>query len=131
MAMPAAGYGFDVVGNLQSLRYGNGVTNLYQYDSRNRLTGMVWAPNGVALASFAYTVGPTGNRKRPLNEAVGSNPGQTYVWAYDYLYRLTGETLGVPSYTSLQPITYGFDAVGNRTSRTSSATGIASQTASV
>ena len=30
-----AGCGRAVVGNLPSLRYANGVTNLYQYDSRN------------------------------------------------------------------------------------------------
>ena len=55
-------YGFDVVGNLQSLKYGNGVTNLYQYDAMNRLTNLVWKAGNTALGSFAYTLGPTGNR---------------------------------------------------------------------
>lgn len=35
----AASYSYDSAGNLQAMRYGNGVTNLYRYDSRNRLTG--------------------------------------------------------------------------------------------
>ena len=58
----AAAYGFDAVGNLQSMRLGSGVTNLYQYDSRNRLTNLVWKLNSSSLASFAYTVASTGNR---------------------------------------------------------------------
>jgi len=36
----AASYSFDVAGNLQTMRYGNGVTNLYQYDLLNRLTNL-------------------------------------------------------------------------------------------
>lgn len=50
----AAGYGFDGVGNLQSVRYGNGVTNQFQYDPLNRLTNSVWKFNASALGSFYY-----------------------------------------------------------------------------
>jgi RHS repeat-associated protein len=79
----------------------------------NRLTNQVWKAGNTALASFAYTLGPTGNRTA-LAETV-SGAARTYNWAYDYLYRLTGETLGgVTSGT----VTYGYDAVGNRTNRT-------------
>ncbi len=85
-------YGYDIVGNLQAMRYANGVTNLYQYDARNRLTSLAWNSNSTTLASFAYTVGPTGNRTA-LTETVAGT-GRTYNWAYDYLYRVTGETFG-------------------------------------
>jgi len=108
----AAGYGYDIVGNLQSLRYANGVTNLYQYDARNRLTSLAWQRGSTSLASFAYTMGPTGNRTA-LTEAVNGT-SRTYNWAYDYLYRVTGEAIG-----NLGTVNYGFDAVGNRTSRQS------------
>ena len=128
-AASAASYGYDVVGNLQTLRYANGVTNLYQYDSRNRLTNLVWQAGNYPLASYAYTVGPTGNRLA-LTENGGS---RVYNWAYDYLYRLTGETFtgtGTSFGFSGSPsVTYGFDAVGNRTNRTSAVTGISTQTA--
>jgi len=110
-----------VVGNLQSLRYGNGVTNLYQYDSRNRLTNLVWNYGGTPLASFAYTLGPTGNRTN-LSETVNGT-SHTYGWTYDYLYRLTSEGIG-----NMGTVNYNYDAVGNRTSRTSSLTGLGNQT---
>ena len=111
----AAGYGFDVVGNLQSLAYGNGVTNLSQYDALNRLTNQVWNLHGTPLADYAYTLGPTGNRTALAETNNGTV--RSYNWAYDSLYRLTQETLtGGTSGT----LTYGYDVVGNRTSRTSS-----------
>ena len=75
-AASAASYGYDVVGNLQTLRYANGVTNLYQYDSRNRLTSLVWQSGGTQLASFAYTVAPTGNRTALTETVNGSGPSR-------------------------------------------------------
>ena len=120
----AASYGYDLVGNLQGMRYANGVTNLYQYDARNRLTSLAWQSGGTALASFAYSVGPTGNRTS-LTETVGigATP-RAYNWAYDYLYRMTGESIG-----GLGAVGYGFDTVGNRLSRSSNVSGISSNTA--
>ena len=115
-----ANYGFDVVGNLQSLSYANGVTNLYQYDSMNRLTNQVWNSGSTVLASFGYTLGATGNRTA-LTESINGT-SRTYNWAYDYLYRLTGETIG-----NMGMVNYNFDAVGNRTNRISSVSGIANQ----
>ena len=53
---PAAGYTFDAVGNLQTLRYGNGVTNVYQYDARNRLTNLVWNTGGTVDPARQYTL---------------------------------------------------------------------------
>ena len=109
----AAGYGFDPLGNLQSTHYGNGVTNLYQYDSQNHLTNQVWKSGAVTLASFAYTLGPTGNRTALLETNNGVS--RSYNWAYDSLYRLTRETLAGGTSGSLA---YGYDLVGNRTNRT-------------
>jgi len=105
----AAGYGFDALGNLQTTHYGNGVTNLCQYDSQNHLTNQVWKSGGTALASFAYTLGPTGNRTALAETNNGTV--RSYAWAYDSLYRLTQETFG--GGTSGQ-LTYGYDVVGNR-----------------
>jgi RHS repeat-associated protein len=118
----AASYGYDLVGNLQSQCYGNGVTNLCQYDARNRLTNQVWKAGGATLAGFGYTLGATGNRTALVETVNGT--ARTCNWAYDYLYRLTGETLG-----NMGTVNYGFDAVGNRTNRTG-VSGISSQTAS-
>jgi len=114
----AASYGFDMVGNLQYMRYGNGVTNLYQYDARNRLTNLVWKLNASPLASFGYQLGPTGTRMS-LSESLvyqQSAFNQSYAWSYDFLYRLTKETMS----GALNPtLGYGYDAVGNRINRQS------------
>jgi RHS repeat-associated protein len=109
----AAGYGFDGVGNLQSIRYGNGVTNQFQYDVLNRLTNAVWKTNAGTIASFYYQLGAAGNRTN-LSEAVNGTT-RTYAWTYDTLYRLKQETLGSGSSGTLA---YSFDLVGNRTNRT-------------
>jgi RHS repeat-associated protein len=117
----AATYAYDSVGNLQSLRYGNGVTNQYQYDSLNRLTNLVWKLNVGTLASFSYQLGATGNRIS-LNETNGGT-NTVYAWQYDSLYRLTSETFNASS-----NLTYGYDAVGNRTTRTSGIGALTNQT---
>ena len=109
----AASYGFDGLGNLQSLHYGNGVTNQYQYDSLNRLTNLVWKTNGLTIASFAYQLGLTGNRTN-LVESVGT-VSRTNRWQYDALYRLTNEVIIAPTNGALA---YTYDLVGNRLSRT-------------
>jgi RHS repeat-associated protein len=113
-------YGFDAVGNLQRIQYPNSVTNLCQYDSLNRLTNLVWKTNGNMIASFAYTLGATGNRTALLETNHGVNRG--YAWNYDPLYRLTNETV-----TGTAPagnIGYGYDDVGNRTIRTNNTSGL-------
>ena len=81
----------------------------------NRLTNQVWNLQGTPLASFAYTLGPTGNRTN-LAETVNGTV-RSYAWAYDSLYRLTQETLAGGTSGTLN---YSYDLVGNRTNRTSS-----------
>jgi RHS repeat-associated protein len=114
-AAAAAVYGYDGAGNLQALKHGNGVTATYQYDPLNRLTNLVWQLGSSNLAKFYYQLASAGSRTN-LNEVlVGTS--RTDVWTYDSLYRLTGETL---SGGTVGGLTYGYDLVGNRTSRTTS-----------
>jgi RHS repeat-associated protein len=114
------GYGFDGVGNLTSLKYPNGVTNLWHYDARNRLTNVVWKLNATTNASFAYQLEAAGYRTR-LDEAVGGS-NRVYQWAYDNLYRLKGESITGAGPTGA--VSYAYDAVGNRTNRTSALAGL-------
>ena len=84
----AAGYGFDTVGNLQTMRYGNGVTNLYQYDRLNRLTNAVWKLNASTLASFYYQLGLTGQSHEPERDRQRHEPD---VWL-DVRFDVSAET---------------------------------------
>jgi len=113
----AASYSYDSAGNLQALRYGNGVTNVYQYDPLNRLTNLVWQAGGLPRGSFAYRLQSGGTRTN-LVETINATPtpvNQTYAWSFDQLYRLTNEVV-----SGAGMVGYGYDAVGNRTSRNSS-----------
>ena len=117
-------YGYDGVGNLQAMTYGNGVTNLYQYDPLNRLTNLTWKLTTSTLGTFYYQLGLSGNRTN-LNETVNGN-SRGYAWSYDNLYRLTNETISGTTPTGT--VGYAFDAVGNRTNRASTISGIGAQT---
>jgi RHS repeat-associated protein len=109
----AAAYGFDLDGNLQSVRYGNGATNLCQYDLLNRLTNSVWKSNQLTLASFYYQLGATGSRTNLTETLFTSVTNRSCAWSYDSLYRLTSESI-----SGIGSTTYGLDRVGNRTNRT-------------
>lgn len=112
-----ASYGFDLNGNVQCIRYGNGLTNLYQYDVLNRLTNSVWKSNQLTVASFYYQLGGTGNRTNLTETLFTSVTNRSYAWAYDSLYRLTNETI-----SALGNLGYKYDQVGNRTNRLTTGT---------
>ena len=65
--------------------------------------------------------GSTGN----LTGASESN-GRTESWSYDGIYRLTNETISLAPSGKNGSVGYGLDPVGNRTSDTSSLSGISS-----
>ena len=115
-------YDYDAVGNLESYQYPNGVTTSYQYNTLNRLTSMSTANGAGTLSSYSYTLGPAGNRT-----AVSELGGRTVNYSYDDLYRLTNETIANDPHGINGAVGYDYDAVGNRLSRTSSVTGVPSQ----
>lgn len=115
-------YGYDGVGNLQTVRYPNSVTNTYTYDSLYRLTNLVARNSGGTIASFAYRVAAAGNRTNLVETVNGVT--RTNSWGYDPLYRLTNETITAASGGT---ISYRYDAVGNRTNRTSGVSGLTNQ----
>ena len=119
-ARPGTGnatYSYDAAGNLAGYTYPNGVRTDYTYNSLNRLTN-VTAKNASAslLSSYAYTLGPTGNRL-----SVSELSGRAVTYSYDELFRLTGETVNNdPVAANNGAISYSYDAVGNRLNRASS-----------
>ena len=111
------------MGKLASEAYPNGVQAVYSYDSLDRLINLT-VNKTVPLASYAYTLGPAGNRL-----SVTEQSGRTASYMYDSIYRLTGETVnGDPRTASNGSVSYAYDVVGNRLSRTSSIAGLPAQT---
>jgi RHS repeat-associated protein len=116
-------YTYDNAGSLAGYVYPNGVETNYTYNNLNRLTQMTVKHGTTDLASYAYTLGATGNRTQA--KELG---GRTVDYAYDALYRLTKETIsGVTQAGQNGEIGYAYDPVGNRLSRTSTVSGIANQ----
>ncbi len=104
--------------------YANLVTNSFSFDALNRLTNIVSKnASGTTLGSFGYQLGQTGHRTN-LSESVNSN-SRTFAWAYDKLYRLTNETIGLTAPTGT--ITNSYDGAGNRLTRVSTVSGIGNQ----
>src|SRR4051812_39629129 len=87
-------YTYDAVGNLSTVAYPNGVTHTYTYNNLNRLTNLNVSCGTTASgcvtnsATYAYTLGPAGNRT-----AVSELGGRHVTYGYDDLYRLTSETI--------------------------------------
>lgn len=115
-------YAYDTVGNLQSSSYPNGVTSSYAYNSLNRLTTMTVGTPVLSLAKYSYTLGAAGNRT-----AVTELGGRTVNYTYDDLYRLTSESIGNDPHGVNGSISYGYDTVGNRSSRSSTVTPVPPQ----
>ena len=112
-------YAYDDVGNLQSFSYPNGTSHTYTYDTLNRLTNLTGSKGNQTLAGYAYTLGASGNRTDVVEFG-----GRTLHYGYDAIYRLTGETIsGVPLSGA---ISYIYDSVGNRQTRSSTVPSVAS-----
>jgi RHS repeat-associated protein len=111
-------YTYNAVGNREAKRVPGGIVTNYGYDGANRLTSVTHSNGaGQVLASFVYTLDGSG-RRQAVNEArrdpVSSLlQGNTTVYSYDGLGRLTGETGGIAG-----TLSYTYDNVGNRLSKT-------------
>ena len=119
-------YHYDDGGRLSSYDYPNGVSSGFTYDALNRVQSMkIGSALGTAsenlVASYGYTFYATGNR-----HTVAELNGRRVTWSYDKLWRLTNETIAGSSANG--SISYVYDNVGNRLSRSSSVSGIANQT---
>lgn len=106
-------YTYDDVGNRASVTYPNGVMTTYTYDDLNRLVYMETANSGAQIInSYSYTLDNAGNRTQ-----VQENNGRIVDYTYDNLYRLIAEDI-LDSDNGNQAISYTYDAVGNRLTKT-------------
>lgn len=93
----------------------SGVSVDYIYDVMDRVTGITWKDSSVSvIRSFAYTYNDAG-----MITDIEMEDGAELRYSYDDLDRLTGERRYNTSDEVLYDITYGFDNVGNRASKTS------------
>jgi YD repeat-containing protein len=116
------GYTYNANGSLQSVAAANGVTHTYQYDTLNRLRTLNVSNLSSQIGSYTYALNPSGHRHQ-----VTEGTGRTVAYTYDALYRLTSETVaGGADPGQNGTVTYGLDKVGNRESRTSSVSTVAS-----
>ncbi|HLK47666.1 MAG TPA: RHS repeat-associated core domain-containing protein [Bryobacteraceae bacterium] len=125
---PASGttiYTFDSAGNLSRTDYPNGTGHTYSYDSRNRLTAMAFNRNGIAAASYSYTLDAVGNRM-----SVAELGTRTVNYNYDAIYRLTGEAITGATTGPNGTVQYTYDPVGNRTQTASTLVGVSSGSSS-
>jgi RHS repeat-associated protein len=118
----ATTYSYDAVGNLGTVTYPNGVAHSYTYDTRNRLTnlGVRGTVNGApgAIASYGYTLDAAGHRT-----SVTELSGRKVNYGYDSIYRLTSETISSDPNAMNGAVSCVYDAVGNRTQKTSTLPG--------
>jgi YD repeat-containing protein len=109
-------YSYDSANNVATVSYPNGVQSTFTYDILNRVSMLVSPVSG-----YGYQRGPTGN----LTSATELS-GRTENWTYDGIYRLTNETISLAPSGKNGSIGYGLDPVGNRTSESSTVSGISS-----
>ena len=111
-------YDYTKVGSRASVSLPNGITTSYQYDSLNRLTNLTHKKADTLIASYTYSLLPTGRRSAVAEVTPAGTSRINYT--YDNLYRLTGE-----SRTGVNPFTasYAYDINNNRTQKEESVNG--------
>ncbi|MFE5614083.1 RHS repeat-associated core domain-containing protein [Streptomyces sp. NPDC056524] len=109
---------YDLNGNVQTVKSGNGITLSYTYDDLNRpLTGQ----NGsTVLTRTTYDTAPNGKGQPASTTAYsGGHAYTTRIDGYDVNGRMTGSTVTVPADGSglegTYPVTLEYDAAGHQT----------------
>jgi len=103
---------YDLRGKLTTLTYPNGIVVAYAYElATGRLSSIQASKGAMPVWGETYTRDGAGR----LIQAVEQG-GRTRAYAYDLAGRLTSEAVTVAGVT--KTVTYTYDALGNRTSRT-------------
>jgi len=103
-------YGYDAVGNLTSVSHPNGSSQVYSYDSLNRLTRLsTYDGGGALIEQYDYSLNASGRRTQ-----IDELDGRSTSYSYDDLYRLTAENV-TDAVNGDYNASYQYDAVGNRT----------------
>jgi RHS repeat-associated protein len=100
-----------------------GVTGTLSYDTANRLTGTSYSKGGSPIAAASSTLDPAGNRtsKTLSGSYLPTGAAGSEYYCLDALNRLTSVRTAAGCSGGTQTAGYAYDAVGNRTSLTTSA----------
>jgi len=102
----------DETGKLTSVTYPNGSVSRYRYDAAGRLAEITSIrSDGSTISSYGYTRDAAGRSTR-----IEQDTGRVVEYSYDGAGRLTQEKITEPGQSAVA-ITYAYDAVGNRLSR--------------
>jgi RHS repeat-associated protein len=117
-------YTYDEVGNLKSVAYPNNIKHQYTYNALNRLDLLIdRSPTNTIINCWKYRT--TGAGQRTWVEEFDK---RTAWYTYDNLGRLKTETVtGSIQDGKNGTVTYGYDNVGNRLTRSSSLPGVTNQ----
>ncbi|MCB0200866.1 MAG: right-handed parallel beta-helix repeat-containing protein, partial [Anaerolineae bacterium] len=111
-------YAYDDAGQLITTLAANGVQTMNSYDDAGRLLAIQHvSPVSGTIAFFTYTLDAVGNR------LVMTDTDGVTNYDYDVLYRLTDV-----DYPDGEQVDYAYDSMGNRTTMTSTVTGVTSYT---
>ncbi len=105
-------YHYDAVGNLHDCALPNGVTAVHTYDQVNRLKNLHITKAAIVLADYTYQIGAAGQR----TGVIEAN-NRAIVYVYDNLYRLQSETISADPSGFNGTLSYTYDNVGNRKTR--------------
>ena len=117
-------YTYDEVGNLKSVAYPNNIKHQYTYNALNRLDLLIdRSPTNTMINCWKYHT--TGAGQRTWVEEFDH---RTAWYTYDNLGRLKTEAVtGSIQDGKNGTVTYGYDNVGNRLTRSSSLSGVTNQ----
>ena len=123
-------YDYDSLGNLWKTSYPNNLVETRIYDSLGRLDLVktvkidpVTKLELQVISSFDYAVDNVGNRREVLE-----NNGRKVEYKYDDLNRLLEEKITNDPSGNNRVVSYTYDAVGNRLSKTDSVSGVTTYT---
>ncbi|MCP3960937.1 MAG: hypothetical protein GY719_24080 [bacterium] len=101
---------YDLNSNRESIGFANGVTTTAGYDGLDRLTALRSESSaGDILQSYAFTLGPVGNRLR-----VDEHDRTSRHYSYDGLYRLVEDRVTDSTGDPVYRQDFSYDPVGNR-----------------
>jgi len=105
---------YDEAGRVKSFMHGNGIRTVYKYDDTGRLKRITRKREGVVIGNDRYSYDVDGR----IDGITRLNSNHSRQYGYDEQGRLVSESHGDGTPDNSTSISYSYDEVGNRLSRT-------------